>query len=417
MGFTGARTAGAVGGLANRLGSAFMNIGARQQDDERNAEVMAYRKSVDAANNKRYDTQRMDALRAQGYDIQEPSSTALGRAMMHASTATGSDMPSYTVGQRDATKSFAFEDAKAVSDLQIAHAQERSQAAIRNLYSGPNTVQDYELPAAINQSVTGDALYKALEIVQRHGEDRASALEEVGKIPGIFGRKVHDGYNSIVGARALADLTKDGKEPRTGFRPNDGALVNLDTGAVIAPGVPKPGGGGAPDLTLDQGKSVSFYQRGRPALDIIEKLSRTFGGAQRGMSDDVARTMVGGPGRLGRAAGSVPIFGNMLKSADLQMYDQAVNDFGMAVLRKDSGATITADEQDLVRKTYIPSVGDSPQAARQKLDAAARAIESLRSTAGPGASLMGAPPAVRRGGITLPDDPDAAAEYVKRGGM
>lgn len=183
--------------------------------------------------------------------------------------------------------------------------------------------------------------------------------------------------------------------PRTGFRPNDGALVNLDTGAVITAGVPKPGDqvppGGSPELTQDQGKSVSFYQRGRPALDLVESLSRQFGGATPETPEDQARAMVAGPRGGARLLGGLPVVGNMLKNPELQRYDQAVHDFAMAVLRKDSGATITGDEMDFVQQTYIPQVGDDPATARQKLDAAARAIESFRATAGPGNNLIGAP--------------------------
>lgn len=135
---------------------------------------------------------------------------------------------------------------------------------------------------------------------------------------------------------------------------------------------PAPDAG--PDLNAEQGKSVQFYQRGAPALAALEKLVRE----------------QGPPGAGSRIMGAVPLLGNRLQGPHAQLYDATVNELVTALLRKDSGATITPAEMEIARDTYIPRTGEAPEVVEQKLAAARRALESLRSTAGAGAGLMDA---------------------------
>lgn len=57
---------------------------------------------------------------------------------------------------------------------------------------------------------------------------------------------------------------------------------------------------------------------------------------------------------------------NFLKSSDRQQYEQAQRDFVNAVLRRESGAAISASEFDSAGKQYFPQPGDSQAVIDQK---------------------------------------------------
>lgn len=62
-------------------------------------------------------------------------------------------------------------------------------------------------------------------------------------------------------------------------------------------------------------------------------------------------------------AGAVP---NILKTDQRQSFEQAQRDFINAVLRRESGATITDEEFDNARKQYFPQPGDAASTVQQK---------------------------------------------------
>ena len=61
--------------------------------------------------------------------------------------------------------------------------------------------------------------------------------------------------------------------------------------------------------------------------------------------------------------GSMP---NFLQSSDRQAYEQAKRNFVNAVLRRESGAAISATEFDSAEKQYFPQAGDKPNVVKQK---------------------------------------------------
>lgn len=83
------------------------------------------------------------------------------------------------------------------------------------------------------------------------------------------------------------------------------------------------------------------------------------------------------------AASRVPVFGNYLVSADYQKYDQAKRDFINAVLRRESGASISQSEFDNAYKQYMPEPGDSEGKLEQKRQLRLTAIRGFASGAGP----------------------------------
>ncbi len=74
---------------------------------------------------------------------------------------------------------------------------------------------------------------------------------------------------------------------------------------------------------------------------------------------------------------------NFLQSGGIQQVEQAKRNFINAVLRKESGATISNKEMDDANKQYFPQVGDSPEVLSQKSINRKTAIDGLNRMAGP----------------------------------
>jgi hypothetical protein len=68
-----------------------------------------------------------------------------------------------------------------------------------------------------------------------------------------------------------------------------------------------------------------------------------------------------------------------MQSDEYQLAQQAGNEFLQAILRKDTGAAITEQEQRLYGETYLPQPGDNPAVLAQKRIARAAALEAIRA--------------------------------------
>jgi len=73
---------------------------------------------------------------------------------------------------------------------------------------------------------------------------------------------------------------------------------------------------------------------------------------------------------------------NRMRSGKFQVYDRAMKAFTMAQLRKDTGATINSQEQELVNEIYVPIYGDSPETLQAKAEARRAAFETMKKAAG-----------------------------------
>lgn len=71
------------------------------------------------------------------------------------------------------------------------------------------------------------------------------------------------------------------------------------------------------------------------------------------------------------------------QSEDYQVAKAAGDEFLQAILRKDTGAAITVQEQELYGKTYLPQPGDSAEVMRYKRQARERAIAAIESGMSP----------------------------------
>jgi hypothetical protein len=169
----------------------------------------------------------------------------------------------------------------------------------------------------------------------------------------------------------------------------------LDQPAAAAPvaGVPLRGKGTA--LTESQGNATAYGMRMKEANAILEPLERA-GKTNTGLIKGVVGGTVGLIPLLGEkledVSGSVfnalpRILGGL--SPEQQQVAQARINFITAILRKESGAAIGANEFATAEKNYFPKPGDDAATIAQKQQARKTAIRAMEIQAGPGARQMG----------------------------
>ncbi|MGJ7613936.1 MULTISPECIES: hypothetical protein [unclassified Variovorax] len=110
----------------------------------------------------------------------------------------------------------------------------------------------------------------------------------------------------------------------------------------------KPAGG--KPLNDTQAKALQFGTRMQVSAEILDKLSN------EGVNSSV-------PGSR------LPVVGGVisaLQPEERQQLDQAKRDYINAVLRRESGAAISASEFDNAEKQYFPQPGDKPETIKQK---------------------------------------------------
>jgi hypothetical protein len=88
------------------------------------------------------------------------------------------------------------------------------------------------------------------------------------------------------------------------------------------------------------------------------------------------------PTTLTSSAQGLGITPEIMKSGDYKRFDQAKRNFVSAVLRPESGASISKEEYENEEKKYFAQAGDSPEVLEQKAAARAQAIEGLKAEAG-----------------------------------
>ena len=154
--------------------------------------------------------------------------------------------------------------------------------------------------------------------------------------------------------------------------------------------IPKP-------LTESQGNATAYGMRMAEANKILTDLENkgvTNTGAIRStIAGTVGMTPFIGE-KLGEGVNAVmnPLPGVLGgPSGQQQQVDQARRNFITAVLRKESGASISPSEFANEEKKYFPQVGDVPAVLKQKQDARELAIKAMNVQAGSGAKSIGTP--------------------------
>jgi hypothetical protein len=124
-------------------------------------------------------------------------------------------------------------------------------------------------------------------------------------------------------------------------------------------------------LNEAQGNSVAYGIRMKEANSVLEDLAKS--------GVDKSAVGAGAPYGIGTAV-------NLLTaSPEQQQVQQAKNNFITAILRKESGAAIGADEFAREDQKYFPQRGDSDAVLAQKKQARQTAIRAMEIQAGPGA--------------------------------
>lgn len=127
---------------------------------------------------------------------------------------------------------------------------------------------------------------------------------------------------------------------------------------VQGPGAGSAGG----TFTEGQAKDNVFVTRAEGALAQLDPVS----GALTNRTETVL--------------GAVPLgIGREAQSETFQVAQQAGDEFLQAILRKDTGAAITAQEQALYGETYLPRPGDGPAVLEAKRQSRIRAVEAMRA--------------------------------------
>lgn len=122
-------------------------------------------------------------------------------------------------------------------------------------------------------------------------------------------------------------------------------------------------------LTESQAKDLTYGQRGQQASTIIDQLASNIVGF-----NPVAYA---GYGALEPNA-----VGNALVPDNVRQYKQAERNFLTAILRRESGASISPSEFSVAEKQYFPRPGDDAQTLTQKKQLRDTAINSFLQNAG-----------------------------------
>lgn len=129
--------------------------------------------------------------------------------------------------------------------------------------------------------------------------------------------------------------------------------------------------GSAAKFTESQSKDITFSTRARGALADLES------GNPSALS-----------GRVDTMLDSLPLgFGREIQSPEYQQAQTAGQEFLQAILRKDTGAAITEQEQTLYGQTYLPQPGDGPERLAQKKAARERALLAMEAGMSPDAII------------------------------
>jgi hypothetical protein len=258
---------------------------------------------------------------------------------------------------RDRAKAEAAKQAAQVSADELKAAAAQTEQILRG--AAP-------LYMAMQQGIPG-AQEKLLGYLQSQG---------LPATPDTIDTIMYGSQGALEGMKAYADL-----QPATPSASDRFKVVGNQVVDLMAEGGPKPvmeapgqtetiyGPDGQPIITRGpakpfteaQDKSNIYATRAEGALTALEPVAD----ALTSLKD----TTLGG----------VPVLGRYGQSDQFQMAKQAGDEFLQAILRKDTGAAITPDEQSLYGDTFLPRPGDGAAVLAQKKASRARAIEALRS--------------------------------------
>lgn len=161
----------------------------------------------------------------------------------------------------------------------------------------------------------------------------------------------------------------EGESGAVAFNPRTGTATPVLTPA----GTPLQGGR---PLTESQSKATGFATRAAEADQILNTVGQ--GGKVQ-------------PGLVKRVGESIPFIGegvgtmlNVTQTPEQQQVEQAQRNFVNAILRQESGASISPSEFASAQKQYFPQPGEDAKTIAQKAENRRTAIAAMKVQAGPG---------------------------------
>lgn len=241
-------------------------------------------------------------------------------------------------------------------------------AALMQAASNPwlSKAQQTVIGALLEQELKNNGPQKPIEVNGRLVDPRT--FEVVADFSEAKAPDVESFYDEATGMEYKAKWNPQTQsyERVGGVKAPSGTQLSVDpnTGAVTF-----QQGSGLKPLTEAQSKDTVFVTRASGALPIIDQHGEALA-------------------RLGEATGGgLPVVGNYMKSPEYQQAEQAGKEFLQAILRKDTGAAITKEEQDEYGSVYLPRPGDSQAVLDQKKASRARALQAIELGLPPAALL------------------------------
>lgn len=174
------------------------------------------------------------------------------------------------------------------------------------------------------------------------------------------------------------------KEQQPRFENVGGNLVRIDANGTVTPVYTPPAEGITPyqaeQLALEREKMRASTTAG--TTPNVEQAKAQQFAMNASQANNLLASVDYDPGLV--ESGLVP---NALKSSERQQFEQASRAFVNAVLRRESGATITDDEFNNKFRELIPQAGDSKEVKEQKAQARKTAIEGILGATSAGFQL------------------------------
>jgi hypothetical protein len=188
----------------------------------------------------------------------------------------------------------------------------------------------------------------------------------------LNGHQLND-KNFVPGVDGPVPINPDGTPAKPTIKDNFAILQeppsaeNNWTGmrAAPIPGLPTP----EPKLTDTQRRAAGFVERLQHANNIIDE-------------QGVGESALGLGGVANTVIDHIPLAGRFFESPEFQRLTDAEKDMVTAVLRDESGATITDPEFGRDADKYFPRFGDTPDVLREKAERRRIQIENMRRKAG-----------------------------------
>jgi hypothetical protein len=142
---------------------------------------------------------------------------------------------------------------------------------------------------------------------------------------------------------------------------------------------------GAKPFTEGQSKDIVYATRAEGALASLDPIANALTSRGEVAADWLPMGLGGG-----------------MQTDEYQVAKTAGDEFLQAILRKDTGAAITTQEQALYGATYLPRPGDSPARLQYKQEARKRAVEALKGGMSPAQIIAQEKALEKAGGAVSP---------------